>query len=159
MYALLRQPGAHFDQRDIALVGDSVENEIGVSLDLVRKPAAALRPGARIALFGIKGVIANRTRRTDAKSLGRLAVGHAASDGSYNAFTKIEGWRFYHARQHTSSARILNQSQEIRESHSILSGRNRSGPHLSGLGVDRVRACPQVREVTQHKLRLPPFVT
>jgi hypothetical protein len=47
----------------------SVENEIGMGLDLVRMPVSALRPGPRIALFCIEGAIADRARRANAKPL------------------------------------------------------------------------------------------
>ena len=63
---LLRQQSTQFDQRDVTLAGDSVEDEIRMGLDLVRMPVSALRPGACIALLCVKSAIPNRARRTDA---------------------------------------------------------------------------------------------
>jgi hypothetical protein len=110
--AHLRQQGAQFDQRDIALSGDSVENEIGIGLDLVRMPVSTLRPGPRIALLCVKGAIANSARRADAEPLDRLASRHAARNGGNNAFTKVKRQRLHHARQPPSPPRILNQNEE-----------------------------------------------
>jgi len=109
--ALLRQQGAQFDQRDIALAGDSVEDEIRMGLDLVRMPISALWPGPGIALLCVKSAIPNRARRTDAKPLGCLASRHAARNGGNDAFTKVKRQRLHHARQPPSPARILNQNE------------------------------------------------
>ena len=79
MDAFLRQQGAQLGQRDVAPAGDCVENELGVSLDLVRVPVAALRPGTSVPLLGVESAIPNSARRTDAKPLRSLAAGLALS--------------------------------------------------------------------------------